>query len=44
MNSRYGPFLDNISKIFNMSKLDIINSSNLIDTITVDLYLNRPMP
>lgn len=44
MNTRYGPFLEDVSKIFSMGKLDIINSSNLIDTITVDRFLNRPVP
>lgn len=45
MNTRYQPFLAGIQKTFNLSQsLDIVNMSDLYDTLTVDLFLGRSIP
>jgi hypothetical protein len=45
MNSRYGPFLDSIKATFNLTQpLDIVNMSDLYDTLTVDRFLGKQIP
>lgn len=43
MSIRYGPFFEKISKMFNTS-VNLTTFNNLVDSITVDRYLNRPLP
>lgn len=45
MNARYKPVWDRMQKIFQLTApIELRNCSNLVDTITVDLFLNRRLP
>ena len=45
MNSRYKPVWDRMWRIFQMaSPVELRNCSNLVDTITVNRFLNRILP
>jgi hypothetical protein len=45
MNSRYKPILDKLKQVFQLTApIELRNCSSLVDSITVDRFLNRPLP
>lgn len=45
MNTRYGPFFSNMSKLFGEKYPFILqNISSIFDTLVCDKFMNRPLP
>ena len=44
MHKTYGPFLQKMGTMFNLTNMTIPVASSLFGTLTADIYLGRPLP